>query len=237
MMFFPIAQVTEGVAGISITDSLLERILESWMILGVLCVLVTMSLSCWFIIAYKWMYLRKIRSQSKAFQDYFWKAEELDQVRIRAGEMPGVPVAEIFLAGYSELSEEGRRGAADGPLDKTGFENIERALYRAKLSQTGRLESLIPMLATTGSAAPFIGLFGTVWGIMEAFAHINPNENLLTSVAPHIAEALVATAIGLLAAIPAVIAYNFFVRQIRLSLIEIDNFMADFLIAVRRQFF
>lgn len=236
-MFFPIAQAVGEIGGISITDSLLQRILESWMILGVLCVLITMSLSCWFIIVYKWMYLRNLKAESKVFQDIFWKADNLETVHERARSLPGIPVAEIFLAGYKELSEEGRRGEKDGPLATTGFENIERALYREKASQTANLESLIPMLATTGSAAPFIGLFGTVWGIMEAFAHINPNENLLTSVAPHIAEALVATAIGLLAAIPAVIAYNYFVRQIRLNSIEIDNFMADFLIAVRRQFF
>ena len=215
----------------------MERILESWMILGVLILLVTMSLSCWFIIVYKWMYLKKLRNLSKNFQDTFWKSQKLELVCDKAKALPGVPVAEIFLAGYNELSEESRRDESEGPLDANGFENIERALHRAKLAQMGKLESLIPVLATTGSAAPFIGLFGTVWGIMEAFAHINPNENVLTSVAPHIAEALVATAIGLLAAIPAVIAYNFFVRQIRLSVIEIDNFMADFLIAVRRQFF
>ena len=236
-MFFPIAQATGEVAGISITDSLLERIMESWMILGVLCLLIIMSLSCWFIIALKWQYLRKIRKLSKSFQETFWNADSLESVYQNAQSLRGIPVAEVFLAGYRELGEEGRQGKEDSPLDKGGFENIERAMHRAKLSQTGKLESLIPVLATTGSAAPFIGLFGTVWGIMEAFAHINPNENLLTSVAPHIAEALVATAIGLLAAIPAVIAYNFFVRQIRVSLIEIDNFMADFLIVVRRQFF
>ena len=232
-----IAQAAQEQAGISITNSLMERILESYMILGVLCLLLLMSISCWFIIAYKSWTLSKMRKQSTAFQDTFWRSDSLEHVYAEAQRIRGVPVAEVFIAGYTELSEETRRETTDGPLDATAFENVERSLQRAKLRETGRLESLIPMLATTGSAAPFIGLFGTVWGIMEAFAAINPNENLLTSVAPYIAEALVATAIGLLAAIPAVIAYNYFVRKIRVSLIEIDNFMADFLIAVRRQFF
>ncbi len=236
-MFVVIAQVTEEAAGLDLTASLLERIMESWMILAVLLVLISMSLSCWFIIIYKWRHLQAIRKNTETFLEIFWKAKHLDAVRDEANQMRGVPVVEVFLAGYRELGEEGKRQHEGEDAKAAGFENVERALHRSKLRETGRLESLIPMLATTGSSAPFIGLFGTVWGIMEAFAHINPNENLLTSVAPHIAEALVATAIGLLAAIPAVIAYNLFVRRIRLNVIEIDNFMTDFLIAVRRQFF
>ena len=103
--------------------------------------------------------------------------------------------------------------------------------------QTTRLEKLTPFLAITGSAAPFIGLFGTVWGIMNAFAYISPDRPILETVTPHIAQALVATAIGLLAAIPAVMAFNYFNSKIRVFVVEMDNFSIDFLNILKRHFF
>ncbi|NUN16489.1 MAG: MotA/TolQ/ExbB proton channel family protein [Myxococcales bacterium] len=226
------------------TESLMARLLESWVVTGVLLVLVSMSAICWFVIIYKYLYFRKIRTQSRSFMDAFWQSRHLDAIYQRAEELSSAPVSKVFKAGYMEISRlrtaqdqknaAGVDGTRPATTDDDGLQNVERALKRAMLNETTELERLVPFLATTSSAAPFIGLFGTVWGIMEAFAHINPNQNLLTSVAPHIAEALVATAIGLLAAIPAVMAYNFFVRKIRLSVAEIESFSAEFLNVVRR---
>jgi biopolymer transport protein TolQ len=121
---------------------------------------------------------------------------------------------------------------SDGSLD-----NIVRALRKAQNVETTRLESMTPFLATTGSAAPFIGLFGTVIGIMTAFQSISDKGNAtLDTVGPHIAEALFATAIGLVAAVPAVMAYNYFVRRIRVLRSEMDTFEQDYLNIIKRHF-
>ena len=216
---------------ISLMSNVLERIGESWVIAGVLLVLTLMSLFTWFIIVYKSLYFWRVKRDTRAFIDAFWETERLEALFEKANTLRPVAVAQVFKAGYKELSQHS--GGEDGS-ENVDMESIERAMRRARMHQTLEFEKLTPFLATTGSAAPFIGLFGTVWGIMDAFAHIDPTKNLLTSVAPHIAEALVATAIGLLAAIPAVMAYNFFVRRIRWHLVELDNFVGEFLNIVRR---
>ena len=119
-----------------------------------------------------------------------------------------------------------------------GLENIERALRRARTSEVVHLESMTPFLATTASAAPFVGLFGTVWGIMTSFLNIaREGDATLLTVAPGIAEALIATAIGLVAAIPAVVAYNWCLNQMRILEADMDNFGNDFLNIVKRHFF
>ncbi|MEL6181123.1 MAG: MotA/TolQ/ExbB proton channel family protein, partial [Myxococcota bacterium] len=121
-----------------------------------------------------------------------------------------------------------------------GLENVERALRRSTKAEITQLESLVPLLATIGSTAPFIGLFGTVWGIMNAFVKINEltggDAVSIGVVAGPIAEALIATAIGLFAAIPAVVAYNTFVNKIKVLASEMDNFSADFLNIIKRHF-
>ena len=117
------------------------------------------------------------------------------------------------------------------------IDNIARSLRRAQQSEVTSLESMVPFLATTGSTAPFVGLFGTVWGIMNSFISIGAQKNAsLDVVAPGIAEALIATAIGLVAAIPAVMAYNFFVRKISVLSGEMESFSSDMLNIVRRHF-
>ena len=143
----------------------------------------------------------------------------------------------MFVAGFRELGNLKKRNPK-GVLG--GFENIERAIKRARADEVTQLESTLQFLATTGSTAPFIGLFGTVWGIMRAFAGLGQMEdtsNLLTTVTPHIAEALVATAIGLAAAFPAVMAYNYYVNRIRRTVVQIDGFGADYLNTLRRLYF
>jgi biopolymer transport protein TolQ len=149
----------------------------------------------------------------------------------------------MFVAGYTELaklaSDANLKGDREGNLA-----NIERALRRAQLVETTKLESMVPFLATTGSSAPFIGLFGTVMGILFAFIDIAPDPSSgakpaassLATVGPHIAEALFATAIGLVAAIPAVMAYNYFTRRIRVLRSEMDMFEQDYLNIIKRHF-
>ena len=159
------------------------------------------------------------------------------------------PARAMFRAGYMELNlilkereGRGKRPEGDGPAAAPAsateaFENIERALRRAQRNAVSRLEYALTFLATVGSAGPFIGLFGTVWGIMNAFAGIDASKPILETVTPHIAEALVATAIGLLAAIPAVMAYNWLLGRIRSLQVVLEDFTTDYLNIIRRQFF
>ena len=142
----------------------------------------------------------------------------------------------MFLAGYTELaklSSDDRQGR-DREAD---LDNVQRSLHKAQVSETTKLETGIPFLATTGSAAPFIGLFGTVWGIMNSFTEIGAQKSAsIATVAPGIAEALIATAIGLVAAIPAVMAYNYFQRRIRVLVSAMETFEKDYLNIIRRHF-
>ena len=149
------------------------------------------------------------------------------------GKFATAPVAKMFKAGYIELARVGSESPTGGDLA-----NIERTLRRSKNDELTRLESYVPFLATTGSTAPFVGLFGTVWGIMNAFLNLKSGEGQATldAVAPGIAEALIATAIGLAAAIPAVMAYNYFVRKLQVLESEMEAFSSDFLNIVRRNF-
>jgi biopolymer transport protein TolQ len=205
----------------------------------VLLVLVGMSVACWFIIGSKLVRLQKASAQSAKFLDAFWakdagawKPERLEAIYAQMGPLTGSPLARVFHAGYVELAKitQGEKSPSSGDL-----ENVERALKRAAGNEMTQLENHLPVLATTGSTGPFIGLFGTVWGIMSSFLAIGAQHGAtLDVVAPGIAEALIATAVGLLAAIPAVMAYNFFVRRIRVLSNEMDAFGNDFLNIVRR---
>ena len=176
------------------------------------------------------------------FLDTFWQSKRLDAIYQAAERLRASPISQVFRAGYVELSKvtaqkkEGERGGMNEQLG--GIENVERALKRAAATEVTHLESTVPFLGTTASAAPFIGLFGTVWGIMRAFNDIYRmgNANLAT-VAKPISEALIATAFGLAAAIPAVVAYNYFVTRIRVLDSEMTNFSHDFLNIVKRHFF
>lgn len=203
-----------------------------WVVLSVLILLVFMSLACWAIIGYKWAMFRAVRRQTEKFFDVFWQSDSLDTV-FEASEQMGLShVARVFRAAFSEMM---RATKAENPT-QTAFENTERTLRRAVQAESSRLERSLSFLATTGSAAPFIGLFGTVWGIMNAFGDISPDKPILQSVAPHIAHALIATAIGLLAAIPAVVFYNYFTSHIKTFRVQMDNFSIDFLNILKRHF-
>ena len=210
---------------------------------GVLGLLILMSVASWFVIGSKTIYLSNAASRSAKFQDVFWKTGRLDEIWRVSEASPPSPVSEVFRAGYTELAklQKRRQEQAADPASEAmlgDIESIQRALDRARTTAITEMESRVPLLGTTASAGPFIGLFGTVWGIMNSFRNIGAKgaANLAT-VAPGIAEALVATAIGLMAAIPAVMAYNFFTRRIRVLASEMETFSSDFLNIVRRRFF
>ena len=207
-----------------------------------LLLLLAFSVVSWAVIVSKFRALRKAQGESISFLETFWQSKRLDAIFQVSEKLPQSPLAQIFRSGYIELAklkkqQEGQ-SSEKSMADLGGLENIERSMRRASAAELTQLEALIPFLATTGSTAPFIGLFGTVWGIMKAFRDIGRmgSANLAT-VAPGISEALVATATGLVAAIPAVMAYNYFTSKIRVLGTEMENFQADFLNIVKRHFF
>jgi biopolymer transport protein TolQ len=209
---------------------------------GVLALLILMSAASWFVIGSKSLYLSNAASRSAKFQDAFWKTGRLDEIWRISEASPPSPVSEVFRAGYTELAklQKRRQETPDAASEELlgDIESVQRALDRARTTAITDMESRVPLLGTTASAGPFIGLFGTVWGIMNSFRNIGAKgaANLAT-VAPGIAEALVTTAIGLMAAIPAVMAYNYLSRRIRVLSAEMETFSSDFLNIVRRRFF
>jgi len=213
---------------------------SDWAVNAVMILLVLFSLICWVIIIYKAIYLRLAQGESARFLETFWNSKRLDAIYKSSEDLGRSPVAHVFRAGYSELSKLKGQKARDGEAmhDQLGdIESIKRALRRASTSEVTSLESMVPFLATTGATAPFIGLFGTVLGIVGAFHQIDVQQSAgFEVVSRQLADALFATAIGLLAAIPAVIAYNFFARRIRVLSSEMETFSNDFLNIVQRHF-
>lgn len=207
-----------------------------WIVLTVMLLLAVMFLVSVYIMIYKSLYFSQANKQSSAFLEAFWKSRDIEQIYQRAQGLARSPISQMFTAGYTELAKI----TADDRLrdDREGnLENIHRSLRRSQTAATTRLESMVPFLATTGSAAPFIGLFGTVVGIMFSFQEIgNSGSATLQTVGPHIAEALLATAIGLVAAIPAVMAFNFFARRIKVMRAEMETFEQDYLNIIKRHF-
>jgi biopolymer transport protein TolQ len=205
----------------------------------VLILLLFFSVVSWAIILFKLFQVHRANSESERFMDFFWKSKRFDTIASQVDRFTSSPLTVLFNEGYGELKKvvEGN-GASEGSAlstDLGGIENVSRALRRATNSEITRLEKYLTFLATTGSTSPFIGLFGTVWGIMTAFESIGKTGSAsLAVVAPGIAEALIATAIGLVAAIPAVMAYNHFQNKIRVLIKEMDNFSTEFLNIVQR---
>ncbi len=211
-------------------------------VLVVSYILVSSSVLSLFVIFYKLVAISQAQSQSITFLDKFWESKRLDEIYRQAEGLKYSPLAAMFRAGYIELSKvkKGQAPAETGAMHEKmdGMENIERALARAKVSETTKLENLLPFLATVGSAAPFVGLFGTVWGIMTAFTKISEEGKAdLATVAGPIGEALIATAIALAAAIPAVVAYNYFNRRVKVLGSEMTTFGSDYLNILKRHFF
>lgn len=223
---------------------ILELITHSGpVVTGVLIILVLFSVGSWAIIIYKLLQFRKAFKKTYSFINMFWESRQLDEIYEKSAKYIESPVARVFRSGYAEMirvkkkleKKEGENYSMGDEL--SGMDNITRAMKRSHTAELTQLESLVPFLATTGSTTPFIGLFGTVWGIMVAFQDIGKigSANLAT-VAPGIAEALIATATGLAAAIPAVIAYNFFNSKIKVLDAEMESFTSDFLNIIKRHF-
>jgi biopolymer transport protein TolQ len=214
---------------------------SGWVVRLVLLVLIAASVTTWGIALAKGREMRRARRQSARFIDVFWEAKNLAAIQAASAEMKESPVAQVFRAGYQELqriTRQKRGGAEDTEeSDFAGIETVQRAMQRARTQQVTRLERGLTFLATTASTAPFIGLFGTVWGIMTAFMGLSTTtQSSIQAVAPGIAEALIATAVGLAAAIPAVVMYNRFARQLRVLAADMDNFGAEFLNIAERHF-
>jgi biopolymer transport protein TolQ len=214
--------------------SILSLIVDAdFIVQMVLLMLVGMSMMCWAIIVQKYFQLRAASRQSSRFLDLFWASKRLDTVYEKSAAFRKSPVAEVFKAGYQELAKITAQGDQGQRADAT--DNLTRTLRRATSVESTNMERWVTFLATTGSTAPFIGLFGTVWGILRAFQKLGSGgQATIDVVGPDIAHALIATAVGLFAAIPAVIAFNYFNASIRVLNTEMDNFSADFLNIVKR---
>ncbi len=213
------------------------------MVRFILFVLFSFSVVSWTIIFMKWRLFRTAKRETALFLDLFWETTEMNKIFRESDYLVLSPVAHLFRAGHSELKRISKleslpRSNPGNMILQPLMINLERALKKTTLDQSNRLERALSFLATTGNACPFIGLFGTVWGIMESFRGIGLRGSAsLAVVAPGISEALIATAAGLAAAIPAVVAYNYFSQKAVLLRSEMDSFSSDFLALVERQFF
>ncbi len=257
MMSIPIAGLIP--AGISfdsvLNGNIVQMVLHAGaMVKFVMLILFLFSIGTWAIIFLKFRLLRKARDETDDFLELFYESRDIKKIYRSSQSLNRSPVARLFRAGYAEFTrfrkiqgndpdpvfENGAAGQSDYPLrsQRTLMDNLERALRKAEIDQNKRLEKALGFLATTGNTAPFIGLFGTVWGIMESFHNIGLKGSAnLAVVAPGISEALIATAAGLAAAIPAVVAFNYFTQRVASLRAEMDIFASDFLSMVVRQFF
>lgn len=197
----------------------------------VMLLLVVFSITSWAIIFMKWRVISNSRSSNMGFLKLFWDGKNFDEIYEKSENMSSSQISQVFRAGFKEL----KKLMASGSLEASSLDNIFRSLKRAQVREIEKLETLVSFLATVGSASPFIGLFGTVWGIMNSFQQIGATGSAnLAVVAPGISEALIATAIGLFAAIPAVMFYNVFVNKIKRVGMDMDAFTNDFLNIVKR---
>lgn len=213
----------------------------------VLLILVLMSFISWMIIFSKYLMVKNARRKSEKFLDLYHTSGNFGNL-FNSTKHIGGPISEMFRAGYTELlkiKNSKGKGSVDNEesmeaevlsADIDNIVIIDRVIKKTMSSEVSRLEGSLTFLATTGSTAPFIGLFGTVWGIMTSFIGLASRQDVptLQAVAPGIAEALIATAIGLAAAIPAVVAYNYFISKVRSISVDMDNFLAEFLNVAER---
>ena len=203
------------------------------MVKFVLLALLFFSVVSWAIIIYKVRLLSRIEKETTAFYDLFWEKRQFSHILGISKQYKITPLSNLFTAAYSELSSTMK--SAEG-LKRDDLDRFGRILKKASAVETRKLDYTVGFLATTGNTAPFIGLFGTVWGIMTSFQSIGAKGAAsLAVVAPGISEALIATAMGLLAAIPAVMGYNHLLGRINRITIEMDNFSSDLLNIIEKQ--
>ena len=212
----------------------------------VLLILALFSIASWAVILYKLWTFRRSERQTIQFLDVFRRSNKFSEVQAVCGSLAASPLVGLFQSGYAELTAQLRghppadagnpSGSAGRPTLKS-LTAVDRSLLRASVVEVNKLERRLPLLATTASVTPFIGLFGTVWGIMTAFLSIGQTGSTsLAVVGTPIAEALIATAFGLAAAIPALVAYNHLSNRVRLFASEMDDFSMEFLNIAERNF-
>ncbi len=207
---------------------------------SVMFALLVFSIVSWTIIISKSRLFHKVRLDSEDFLETFWNSNNLSQAHSAAKEFDYAPQAAIFSAGFTELQKI-KKLHKDSAVGKTletqlaTMDNLKRTIRKISIQKTNELARNLPFLATTGATTPFIGLFGTVWGIMASFHDIGQRGSAsLAVVAPGISEALIATAAGLAVAIPAVIFYNFYANKLEAAESEMEDFSNDFLNLIER---
>ncbi len=207
----------------------------------VMLLLLFFSIISWAIMFIKFRYIRKAFKESADFIDIFWQCRNLSDAFSKAKALRSSPIARVFISAYMEMARSDGHDKKKPGLKRDGksfFQSIgsvKRSINRSINVEIRRLSQLVPFLATAGNTAPFIGLFGTVWGIMNTFQGIGLSGSAsLAVVAPGISEALIATAAGLAVAIPSVIAYNYFTDRIRVFDSELQSFASDLLNIMER---
>jgi biopolymer transport protein TolQ len=229
-----------GAGGLGVVELLLGA---GPVVQAVLCLLIGFSIGSWGIIIYKLWQISLARRQSERFAAIFWESKILATIHTASLGQKRSPVAQVFRAGYQELLRltRAKRQAvgAEGSFSTElgGVDNVTRAMKRQANVELTKLEAGITFLATTGSTCPFIGLFGTVWGIMTVFFALSATHSSnIQAVAPGIAEALITTAMGLIAAIPAQMFYNYLTARVHVLATDMENFTSEFLNIAERHF-
>ena len=246
-MFVLALQVQDGAAPVSSGSRVLVDIITKATVINqaVLAILIVISVVSWAIILSKSLSYRRVQSHTTKFLEAFRKSSKFSEVQAVCATLPASPLVGVFQAGYAELNAQFRLGNPQspnpsGPTPRPMLKSlsaVDRALLRAATVEINKLEKRVPFLATVASVAPFIGLFGTVVGITIAFQRIGTTGSTnLAVVGPSISEALIATAAGLFAAIPAVLAYNHFSTRVKVFAAEMDDFSLEFLNIAERNF-
>ena len=206
-------------------------------VLATLLLLVAFSLFSWSIIIYKGLVLRRAYRTSETFLNVFRRSKKFSDVNSVCPQLKASPLVGVFQAGYVEINQQIRGAEGKDRPTVRSLESLSRSLVRAAAAEMTRLERRVSFLATTATVTPFVGLFGTVWGIMNAFAEIGRIGSAnLAVVAPGISEALIATAAGLAAAIPAAVFYNFYSSRLKVLSTMVDDFALEFLNIIERNF-
>ena len=221
----------------------LDAILSASLIVQItFLILIVMSVVSWAIILQKYFFFKEVKKANHLIEDVFFKDGSFEEIYSLARSNENSPLSQIFISGYNEMQKIFKNKSKDvknpDPPSLKGLDNIERALRKAGENELSLLENSLSFLATVGSSGPFIGLFGTVFGIMNSFNKIAVMGSAsLNVVAPGIAEALLATGVGLFAAIPASIFYNSYLVEIKKFDLSFNNFTTDFLNIAKRNFF
>lgn len=236
---WPTSLVADGTSFSIIGQSLSGGPVGFAVILGLL----SLSVICWALVVVKYLSLKRVNRSAERFVESFWESQSLNDLNSAIDKHPPSPTKEVFRSGYAELvrssqlkEQIGQKKIIDLKLFlQVTMDNLSRVLAKTRTNERRDLERYLPFLALCASIAPFIGLFGTVWGVVVAFQGIAASGSTsLVAVAPGISEALVATAFGLFAAIPAVVGYNIAVSRIRHLGSLMEGFSADFLNIVER---